>query len=135
MLELLARFLFVLVGNLLIVDDCDVGEAIDDKRAHQRRLSDLVFVDVNLVEGLDRLELRDLNERIDVVVHEEEALELGEATQFCKVGWRDYVVEADVLERDLLDSLLELSVVKDFKSVAVDKKFIVTFDLSVARLD
>ena len=48
---------------------------------------------------------------------------------------RDYVVKADILETDLLDRLLEVTIVQDLKSVAIDKEHRVALYLSVAGLD
>ena len=76
MLELLSRSLLVLVRDLLVVDHGHVGEPVHDERAHQSGLGHLVLVDVDLVEGLDRLQLGDLYERVYVVVHEVEAFQL-----------------------------------------------------------
>ena len=42
------------------------------------------------------------------------------------------VVEANVLETDLLDGFLEVAVVEDFEGVAVDEEHGVAFDLGVA---
>ena len=45
------------------------------------------------------------------------------------------VVEANVLEADLLDGLLEVTVVQDFQGVSIDEEHGVAFDLGMARLD
>ena len=65
---------------------------------------------------------------------EEERLQFGEPLEFIDIRGGYNTVEAHVLEGDLLDGLLEIRVVEDLKSVTVDKKFVVAFDLSVAGL-
>lgn len=76
-----------------------------------------------------------MNETVDVVVLKEKALQFQEALQLGNVRWPDDVIEANVLEGDLLDSLLEIRVIEDFESVAVDEQLVVTFNLRVAGLD
>ena len=58
-----------------------------------------------------------------------EALELGDVR-----GTND-VVEANILEGDLLNRLLKVEVVQHLQGVSIDEKFIVTFDLSVTGLN
>lgn len=65
---------------------------------------------------------------------EEETLQLLEALELGDVRWAYDVIEAHILEGDLLDRLLEIEVVEDLKRVAVDEKFVVAFDLGVTRL-
>jgi len=52
-----------------------------------------------------------LNEAVDVIVHEEKRFKLVEAPQLADVSRRNNIVKAHVLERDLLNSLLEVCVV------------------------
>jgi len=66
---------------------------------------------------------------------EEQTLQLLEALELGDVRWSDDVVKAHILERYLLNRLLEVKIVEYLKGVAIDEKFIVTFDLSVTRLN
>lgn len=58
-----------------------------------------------------------------------EALKLGD------IRGADNIVETHILERDLLNRLLEVQVIEHFKGVAVDEKFVVALDLSVTTLN
>jgi len=66
---------------------------------------------------------------------EEEALQFLKTLELGDVGGSDDVVETHILEGYLLNRLLEVEIVEHFKGVAVDEKFVVTFDLRVTRLD
>ncbi len=47
----------------------------------------------------------------------------------------DYVIEPDILEADLFNRLLEVSIVEHLQGVPVDEQHCVSFDLRVAGLD
>ena len=66
---------------------------------------------------------------------EQKSLQVYESLQLRDVRWRNDVVKAHVLERDLDHSLLELDVVEHFESVTVDEEKLVALDFSMARLD
>ena len=75
-----------------------------------------------------------MDEAINIIVLEEETLELLEALQLRYVGRANDVVKAHILERNLLNGLLEIQVVQDLEGIAVNEKFVVTFNFSMARL-
>jgi hypothetical protein len=52
--------------------------------------------------------------------------------KFGTVGDTDYVVESNVLERNLDYSFLEVSIVQDLKSISVDEQELITFNLSMS---
>lgn len=135
MLELLASPLLVTIAHRPVVDLFDVREAVDDERAEEHRVRDLVSLDRQAHQTGQRLQLRNLDEAVNVIVLKEQTLQFLEALQLGNVGWADDVVEAHILERDLLNRLLEVQVVKHLQGVAVYEKFIITFDLCVTRLD
>ena len=135
MLELLAGPLLVSVRNALAVDLGHVGEAVDDERAQEHRVRHFVALDREAGQRLQRLQLRDLDEAVDVVVLEKQPLQVGEAFELRDVRRADDAIEADELETDLHDGLLEVDVGQNLQSVAVDEKQLVALDLGVTGLD
>ena len=135
MLELLAGPLFVTIGDGSVIDLLDIWETVDDKSAEKDGVRHLVPLNWQAHETGQRLQLRYLNEAVNVVVLEEEALQFLEALELGYVWRANDVVEADILEGDLLHGLLEVQIIQNLKCVAVNEKFVVTFDLSVTRLD
>jgi len=133
-LKLLASTLLVRVWDGFVVDVGNVREAVNDESTHHASLSHLVFLDVDGGQVGQCLKFRDLDEGVDIVVHEEQSLEFAESAQFADVSWWDYIVESNVLKANLLHCLLEVCVVQHFKSIAVNEQFVVAFDLGVARL-
>jgi len=134
-LELLAGFLAVRVGDGLGVDLIDVGEPVDNEGAHQDGVGDLIAVDADGGERGEDLQLGNLDEAVDVVVGEDQLLQFPEPLQLPKVAGAHDVVEPHVLEADLLHRLLEVGIVEDLEGVAVDEEHGVAFDLRVAGLD
>ena len=121
MLELLAGPLLVSVRNALAVDLGHVGEAVDDERAQENRVRHFVALDREAGQRLQRLQLRDLDEAVDVVVLEEQSLEIDEALQLRDVRRADDAVKANVLETDLNNRLLEVNVGEHFESVSINE--------------
>jgi len=58
-----------------------------------------------------------------------------EPLQFRDIARSNYVVEADVLKRNLFNRFLKVKIVKHFKRIAVYEKFVVALDLCVTTLD
>jgi len=134
-LELLSCSLLVAICDGLVVDFDHVGESVHDESSQQHGVAHLILFNRQTNQIRQRLQLADLNETVDVVVLEEKALKFLEALQFGDVRDADDVIEADVLERNLLHGFLELRVVQNFESVSVNEKFVVAFDLGVTALD
>ena len=82
MLKLLPRTLLITVGNRPVVDFLDVWETVDDEGAQEHGVRDLIALDRQTHQVGQRLQLRDLDEAVDVVILEEQALELLETLQF-----------------------------------------------------
>lgn len=72
---------------------------------------------------------------MDIVIWEEQPLQFLEAFQLWDVRVTHNVVKSHVLETDLLYSLLEISIVKYFKGIAIYEQHCVSFYLSMSRLD
>lgn len=122
MLELLPRLLLVLISHKVTIDLGHVRETVHDERAQKNRVRNFVALDGQRREALQRLQLGDLNEAVDVVVLEEESLQVDEALQLRNVRGTDDRVETHVLEADLHDSLLEVDVGEHFQGVTVDEQ-------------
>ena len=135
MLELLAGALLVTVGDGPVVNFFDVGEAVHDERAEQNRIRNFISLDRKTHQAGQSLQLWNLDEAVDVIVLEEQTFQFLEALELRDVRGTNDVVEANILEGDLLNRLLKVEVVQHLQGVSIDEKFIVTFDLSVTGLN
>lgn len=135
MLELLASSLLVTVRHGSVVDFLDVWESVDNEGAEEDSVADFIALNRKTHQTGEGFEFGYLDEAVDVIVLEEQTLQLLKALQLRDVTWPDYVVESHVLERYLLHCLLEVQIVQHLKSVSIDEKFVVTFDLCVTTLD
>ena len=70
-LELLACLLLVLISDKVAIDLRHVREAVHDERTQQNGVRNFVALDRQGRQALERLQLRNLNETVDVVVLEE----------------------------------------------------------------
>lgn len=141
MLELLPRLESVSVRHHHCVDLVvllnhsylgHVRESVDDESPAERSVGHIIILNGNRGEGLQGFQLRDLNERVDIVIEEYEFLQFLEALKFPEIRVVHNVVKAHILETYLFHALLELGVVQHFQSVSIDEEQIVAFDLSVA---
>ena len=82
MLKLLPCTLLITVGNRPVVDFLHVWEAVDNEGAQEHGVADFIALDRQTHQVGQGLQLRDLNEAVDVVILEEQALELLETLQF-----------------------------------------------------
>ena len=114
MLELLPGALLVRVSHRLVVDFNHVRKSVDDESAEQHGVAHLVLFDGQTYQARQCFELRNLDERVNVVVLEEQTLQFLEPLKLRDVRRRNDVVKAHVLERNLLDGLLEVRVVQHF---------------------
>ena len=130
-LELLSRLLLVLIRNQVTIDLRDVREAVHDERTEQHSIRNFVALDRQGGQALQSLQFRNLNETVDVVVLEQESLQVDEALQLRDVRRADDAIEANVLEADLHDGLLEVDVREHLKSVTIDEQQLVALDFSV----
>lgn len=134
MLELLASALLVRICHLLIVDLRHVGESVHDEGSHQSCLTHFVCFNIQVLQGLQGLQLGNLDETVNIIVLKEQCLQFSKLPHFPNTVWRNNGVKAHILERNLLNCLLKVCVVQYFERIAVNKKLVVALDFGVARL-
>jgi len=66
----MSGFLLVRVVHLLLVYLGQVGESIHDESSEKHRVRHLIVLDRERIEALERFQLRNLNEAINIVVLE-----------------------------------------------------------------
>lgn len=109
-------------------------EAVDDEGGQRVALQDLVVVDADLLHCVQTLDLREQDERAQVVLREHDFFEFAEFFEFGQVLVVHDQVEADVDEVNLLNQVIELRPLQNFKRIPINVKHLVPFNLSVARL-
>ena len=81
-----------------------------------------IVVDHQLLYRVQALYLRQQDERVEVIVGEDELPQLREPPQLVQVRMEDYKVEPDVVQVDFLDLPVELGPLEHFKRVTIDVK-------------
>ena len=81
MLELLASTLLVTIRNCFVIDLYDVRESVDNESSEKHSVRHFVLLNRQTHQIGKCLKFRNLDETVDVVVLEEQALQLEELLQ------------------------------------------------------
>ncbi len=108
-LELLLGDLAVAVCDRLSIEFLQALEAVDDEASEGARKEDLVIVDRKGAKSTQAFQLREKDERCEVVVLEMESSEASEALELVQVHMVHEQVEPHVVEVHLIHLTVELT--------------------------
>ena len=109
-------------------------ESVDNKALQGDAPQDFIFVELDRADCIKALNLREKNERVEVIIRKNELLQLRELLQLVEVRVVDDEVEAHIVEVHLFHQVVELGALEDFQRVAIDVQHPVGFDLGVPAL-
>ncbi len=107
-MELLLGYLLVYIIDGLPVEISDVLETIDNEGFEGFTVENLVVYYYEVLQGPNALNLRKQDERVQVVMLEDNLLELGELLQLLQVLMIHDEVEAYVSQMHFFDLIVEL---------------------------
>ena len=135
MLKLLPCFMLIRVADSLSINFSNIRESVDNECSEQYCVRNFIILNWQTCKSLQSLQFRYLNETVNVVILEQKSFQINKPLQFRNIGRADNVVKSDILEWDLHHSFLKLYVIENLKSITIYEQKLITFNLSMARLD
>ena len=110
-------------------------EPVDKEALQWYAVEHFIVVHLDRTDCVQAFYLWEEDERIQIIVCEDQLFEFREFLQFVKICVIHDEIEPDIVEVDFFNEVIELSTLENFKSIPIDVEDFVWFDFCVATLD